>query len=486
MKRDATKAGPHREALTAFAATVGDRHVLSEQADIAPYLSDWTNEHTGDAFCVLRPSTTREVSKCIEICRTHSISVVPQGGRTGLVRGGMPMDGRLHAVLNLERLNRVRAIDPVSFTITAEAGVILDNARAAAAEHDLLLPLSLGAQGSCQIGGNIATNAGGLNVLRYGMTRDLVLGLEAVLPDGRILDGLNSLRKDNRGIDINQLLIGSEGTLGVITAATMKLVPLPEKTETLFIGLPSFEAAVELYSNGRRMASDLISAFEVMSAPTVDFARATVADTRFPLAGKHTAYVLAELSGSAAVNLRELAEVWIGQALETGLAGDAAIAESGAQAAAMWKFREDMVEAQTGRGLHFRSDVSVPISRIAELAERATANLSEALPECDVLVYGHIGDGNLHINVLGPANASRTTNVAMLAAAEPLLYKEVERLGGSISAEHGIGRAKKDAFLAQADPVKISLLRTIGWCLDPEGIMNPGCMFDKLGDEGGG
>ena len=486
MNTDAIGANPHGEALAALAAAIGGDNVAADPASVEPYCSDWTGEYTGQALCVLRPATTDQVSQCIRICRANGIAVVPQGGRTGLVRGGMPMDARAHAVLNLERMNRIRAIDPAGYSITAEAGVILDNARNAASELDMLLPLSLGAQGSCQIGGNIATNAGGINVLRYGMTRDLVLGIEAVLPDGRILDGLNSLRKDNRGIDVGQLLIGSEGVLGVITAATLKLVPRPEKTETVFVGVPTFAAAVELFGTGRRTCSDLLSAFEVMSASSIAFTRAAYPDTRFPLASHHNAYVLAELASSAAVNLREVAETWLGQALETGAADDAALAESGPQAASMWKIREDMVEAQSDRGLHFRSDVSVPISRIAELADFASSALAAALPDCDVLVYGHIGDGNLHINVLGPENASRSANVEMIAAAEPFLYDEVLRLGGSISAEHGIGRAKKNAFLAQADPVKMSLLRTIGWSLDPDGLMNPGCMYDKQGDELGG
>lgn len=470
-------------ALGAFSRALGAHNVLVDPKSLAPHLIDWSGDFRGTALAAVLPSNTAEVVACLHIAREHGLAVVPQGGNTGLVGGACATDANGQILVNLRRMNRVRSIDSLNFSMEVEAGAILEDIKSAAEAEDLFFPLAFGSQGSCQIGGNIATNAGGLNVLRYGMTRNLVLGLEAVLPDGRIFNGLGRLWKDNRGIDLKHLFIGAEGTTGIITAAVLKLVVKPENVETCLLAVESVAAATAIFQEARRNFGDLLSAFELIDADCIRLARATYPQLQMPIAGDHPVYVLIELSASRAIPLRDITETFLADLLERDLLQDAAMASSQDQARRIWALREALVEAQAVTGRHFRSDVSLPISEIADFLSEANLAVATASPGCRPLIYGHIGDGNIHYNVLPPDTAAPEQIAGQLEAVSDALYGTVERFSGSISAEHGIGRYKRARFLKGIDPVHRQLLQTVVGGIDVRGSMNPGCVLPISGAE---
>jgi len=459
-------------ALERIKSAVGPRGWLDDPAEQEPYLTE--ARRLGAARLVVRPASTAEVAAVVRICAEARLPIVPQGGNTGLVGGGVPPEDGDNIVLALGRMNRIRAIDPVNFTMTVEAGCILAQLQEAAAEIDRLFPLSLGAEGSCQIGGNLSTNAGGIAVLRYGNTRELTLGLEVVLPDGQIWDGLRGLRKDNTGYDLKQLFIGAEGTLGVITAATVKLFPKPREIETTFLGLTRVEDVMALFARARAATADQLTAFELIPRAALDLALAHVPGTIDPLALRHSWYVLIELSSSQTESgIRGLLERLLESALEEGLVADGVIAESGAQAKELWRIREAIVEAQLYSG-SIKHDVSVPVSRVAEFIIRATAAVSERLPGIRPMAFGHVGDGNIHFNLTQPEGADTASYLARWHEFNDIVHGVVRELHGSISAEHGVGALKRDEIARYKSPVEIELMRRVKHALDPANIMNPG------------
>ena len=405
---------------------------------------------------------------------------MPQGGNTSLCGGSVPFDGGDEIVLSLGRMNRVRALDPLNDTMTVEAGCVLEQVQQAAEEAGRFFPLRIGSQGSCQIGGNLSTNAGGTAVLHYGNTRELVLGLEVVLGDGRVWDGLRGLRKDNTGYDLKQLFIGAEGTLGVITAAVLKLFPKPAAVESAFAGLPNLEAAVRLFEAARTESGDQVTAFEVIPRLGLELVLRNIPGTVDPVAQPYPWYLLIELSSGARAGggLRQTLEAILEHGLETGLIEDAAIAESGAQAEMFWKLRDSMSEAQKPEGGSIKHDVSVPISRIAEFITRADAAVEAVAPGFRSLSFGHIGDGNMHYNPLQPPGADKQAYLDKWPEVSRAVHDVVDALGGSISAEHGLGRLKRAEITRYKSPLEIELMRTLKRSLDPKGILNPGKVVD--------
>jgi FAD/FMN-containing dehydrogenase len=442
------------------------------QTDI--YCRDWHGDVQTGAMAVLRPRTTQEVSACVRAAHGLGIGVVPQGGRTGLVLGAVPDTPARQVVLSLERMNRIRRIDADDFTAEVEAGAVLQTIKDQLAEAGLFFPLALGAQGSCQLGGNLSTNAGGVNVLRYGMTRDLVLGLEVVLPDGQILDLLSRLRKDNRGIDLKQLFIGAEGILGVITAATLKLCPLPDQSVTALLALDRLEDAITLFRLARRQCCDLMSAFEFMPPLAFTLAREAMPDLPTAMDETAPAYVLMELSGSGLVDVAGLMERFVELAFVEGLVRDGVVAQSQAQAKTLWRVRDGMNDGQAKRGRHLRTDLSVPLSAMAEFVAEAEAAVTAALPGAVCVSYGHVGDGNVHLNVL-PALGRDADD--QIAKAKKVIHDVLYRFGGSISAEHGIGRLKRDDFEKELSQPKRAILESIKRAIDPGLVMNANCQI---------
>jgi FAD/FMN-containing dehydrogenase len=464
------------EAIDQLKSILGPKGCLEDAAAMARYLVDWRGLYRGAALLVARPASTSEVAACMRVCAAAGIAVVPQGGNTGLVGGSVPRaeDGRC-ILLSLERMNAVRRLDALDFTITVEAGCILQAIQAAADAADRFFPLSLGAEGSCQIGGNLSTNAGGIQVLRYGMARDLVLGLEVVLPDGAIWDGLTGLRKDNTGYDLKQLFIGAEGTLGIITAAVLKLFPKPRAIETAFVAVRDPAAAIELLSRMRAGTGDAVTAFELIDRGILDLVFANVAGNADPLVDRHDWYVLTEAFGAeGSAGLREAVERVLGQALEDGLVIDAALAASGAQRRAFWKIREDMAEAQKFEGVPIRHDVAVTVSRVPEFLARAIPACRAALPEARIVAFGHAGDGNIHFNLLPPRDGDKKGFQDELARINRVVHDIVVDMGGSISAEHGIGRLRRDELHHYKAPQALALMRVLKQALDPRGLLNPG------------
>ena len=458
-----------------LAGLLGPQHVLTAAADVGRYASDWTHEWQGQPLAVVRPADTAEVAAVMKACVAAGQPIVPQGGNTGLVDGGVPTRDGGEIVLSLERMNRIRAIDPAGFTMTVEAGCVLQTVIDRALAEDCFFPLSLGARGSCQIGGNVSTNAGGINVLRWGMMRDLVLGLEVVLPDGRIWDGLSALRKDNTGYDLKQLFIGAEGTLGIVTAASLKLFPRPSEVQTCLLAVPSSAAALALFGQARRALCDLLSAYELLTRPCLDLVFATYPDIRDPLSEAAPAYVLLETAVSGGLDLRPRLEAFLEAMMEAGLVLDGAIAESEAQRASFWRIREDLVEAQYRVApLHLRTDLSVPQAQLAAFIDAADAMVAAEFPDLQAIAYGHVGDGNVHYNVLPGRETPAETLAPRLKACEARLFALATGNRGSISAEHGIGRAKRGAFLADLPEVDRSLMQGLKRLLDPQGLLAPG------------
>jgi FAD/FMN-containing dehydrogenase len=466
--------------LASLAAIVGDAGVLVDERDTAPYARDWRGRLPGRARAVVRPASTRHVSEVVRACGRANVPIVPQGGNTGLAGGSTPDASGREVVLSLARMNRIRTVDPVDNTMTAEAGVILAHAQEAAAAHDRLFPLSLAAEGSATLGGNLATNAGGEQVLRYGSARALTLGIEVVLADGRVLDALSPLRKDNTGYDLRDLFVGSEGTLGVITAATLQLFPRPREQVTAWIGLDSAAGAVRLLSELRAALGERVSAFELISREALAQVLRHVEGTRDPLARPWPWAVLAEFGDtSAPADLRGAVERALADAIELGIVRDVALASSEAQAAALWHLRDHIPEAQTREGASIKHDISVPVSRIPELIDRAGEELLRRFPGVRLCTFGHVGDGNLHYNLSVPAGGDAGAFLAQEDTIHAVVYAHVQALGGSISAEHGIGRLKQADFLRFKDPVAVDVMRAVKRALDPQGLFNPGRVLPR-------
>ncbi|MGA0613175.1 FAD-binding oxidoreductase [Paracoccus sp. KR1-242] len=442
------------------------------------YCRDWHGDVQSDAIAVLRPRSTDEVSAVMRAAAALGLDVVPQGGRTGLVLGGVPDQPARQVVLSLERMTSIRQIDAEDFSAVVEAGVVLEAFKEAVAEAGLFFPLALGAQGSCQIGGNVSTNAGGVNVLRYGMTRELVLGLEVVLPDGTVFEGLSQLRKDNRGIDLKQLFIGAEGTLGVITAVSVKLLPRPEHVATALLALSSLPDVMTLYRRARQQCCDLMSAFEFLPPLAFQLAQEGIPGLQIPIDTGHPAYALVEISGSGLVDIDDLMARFLEGAMEDGLVIDGVVAQSRQQAQNLWLIREGMNEGQARRGKHLRTDVSVPLSKLADFVAEAEAAIARDMPGCVSVSYGHVGDGNVHLNVMPDTSLGADSIDPQIKQAKKIVNTVLDGYKGSISAEHGIGRLKKPDFEARLPEAQRQLLLAIRRGIDPDGRMNPGCQLD--------
>ena len=462
--------------LERLEAEVGPEHVLTADADVAPYAVDWTGQHQGRPAAVVRPRTTAEVAAVVRACHDAGAPVVPQGGNTGLVAGGVPDGSGTEVVVSLGRLRAVRDLDVVAGTLTVEAGVVLADVQEAAARAGRMFPLSLGSEGSCTIGGNLATNAGGTAVLRYGMTRDLVLGLEVVLPDGRVWDGLRGLRKDNTGYDLTRLLVGSEGTLGVITAAVLRLFPATPVRATAWVAVPDPAAAVALLGVVQRRAGAHLSTFELVSRTALDLVLTHLPGATDPSREQTPWAVLVELAGAEGTDLDPALEDALAEALDAGLVSDAAVAGSPAQRAALWALREGVSEAQRAEGATLKHDVTLPIGALAAWVERVGPTLASILPGVRLVTYGHVGDGNLHYNLNAPPGADEAlrAHAAELTAA---VHDSVAAAGGSISAEHGLGRTKAAAAASYKSDVEVDLMRAVKAALDPAGLMNPGVLL---------
>ncbi|NQD91702.1 FAD-binding oxidoreductase [Pseudomonas sp. CrR25] len=461
--------------IQALREVLGEAGLIIDAERMQSYLSDWRNAYRGQAAAVLRPASTEQVAAVVRLCAEAGVALVPQGGNTGLCGGSIPDDSGAQVVLSLTRLNRIREVDVANETITVEAGVILQQLQEAAAEVGRLFPLSLGAEGSCTVGGNLATNAGGTAVLRYGNMRELTLGLEVVLPDGRIWDGLRALRKDNTGYDLKQLFVGSEGTLGIITAAVLKLFPALRSLTTAWVVLPSPQAAVQLIGTMRSLCGDRLTGFELMSRQSLEFVLRHVAGASDPFAEAHPWYVLIELSDTQPdAPLNDLLEQGLGEAFEQGIALDAVVAASEAQVQALWALREGISEAQNHEGPSLKHDISVPVSRIPAFIARTDQALLQAFPGVRIVAYGHVGDGNLHYNISKPVGSEDAPFKAQAEAITRLIFDVTVSLAGSISAEHGLGQAKRDAARHYKDSLALELMRSLKRMFDPANLMNPG------------
>jgi FAD/FMN-containing dehydrogenase len=466
---------PKAGTLAELRAVVGEGNWLDSRTDLSAFTIDFRRLYRGTTPLVLMPREAAEVSQILAICNRDALGVVPHGGNTSYCGGATPDETGSQIVLSLRRLNRIRQVDAANYSMIVEAGCTLAEAQTAAHSNNRLFPLSLGSQGTAQIGGNLSTNAGGTAVLRYGMMRDLVLGLEVVLADGRVMSGLKSLRKDNTGYDVKSLFIGAEGTLGVITAASLKLFPLPSDTATALAGIDFPDQALELLAHLRSTAGDELTAFELMPRIAVELTVKHIAGVANPLDQGTAWYALVELSSpNPRQHLTALLSEALQEAAARGVIRDASIATSLAQSQAMWKLRESVPEAQRHHGASLKHDISVPVSSIPQLIERGSELVRRLVPEGEVVSYGHMGDGNLHFNV---SQRPQAPAAAFLARAQPLesaMFDLVESFGGSISAEHGIGRLKAAEFAERADPVELAIMRTLKRALDPKGILNPG------------
>lgn len=460
-------------AVAALLAEFGPGAVAVSPEEMAPFLADLYHEVAGTAAAALLPRSTADAQAMLRACARLGLGVVPQGGNTGLVHGAVPR-GADQVVLSLSRMNAIRSLDPDDYSVTAEAGCVLQTVKEAAAARDLFLPVSIGSQGSCQIGGIVSTNAGGINVLRYGMTRDHVLGLEVVLADGTLWDGLSSLRKNNTGPDLKQLFIGSEGTFGIITAATLRLSPLPTRRATALVALPDLPAVTKVFHLARRAGADLLSAFEFMMPEAMAIARDALPGAP-DLPGPGGAYALIDLAAPGPVDLDALLEGFLETALEEGLILDGVIAASEAQAERLWALREAVNEGVARLGPHLRSDVSVRLGALPAFVAEVIAAIAQGVPGSRPLAFGHYGDGNVHVTVL-PAPGSGAEVAAALDAAKRILNARVDAYGGSISAEHGIGQLKRADLDARLSPASRRLLADLRAALDPEGRMNPGVL----------
>jgi FAD/FMN-containing dehydrogenase len=464
--------------LDAIRAVVGERGLLTDPADTAAYVEDWRRLYRGRTPAVIRPANTRELALVVRLCAEAHAPIVPQGGNTSMVGGATPADSGEQFVLSTARLTRIRDIDPLDLTMTIEAGVTLKAAQNAAAEAGCLLPLSISSEGSANIGGVLAVNAGGNNTVRYGNARDLTLGLEVVLPDGTVWNGLRRLRKDNTGYCLRQLFVGSEGTLGIITAAVLKLVPRPREVVVAFCAVPSVEAALDLFGRFQSHDPAAISAFELMSGLGTEFVLRHIEGATLPLTAAAPFYALVELATPRPdAGLRAALEAVLEGALADGIVTDAAIAESEAQRAAIWRLREEHSEAQKREGASVKNDVSVPVSKVPDFIRRATEACAALMPGIRAVPFGHMGDGNIHFNLEQPVDADQNWFLAQDHAIMDTVNEVVRALDGSFSAEHGIGRLKPYMMPEWRGGAELAVMQKIKRALDPLGIMNPGKML---------
>ena len=459
----------------------GETHVLFDQ-DLSIFERDWRGRKQGKALCVVRPGSTAEVAAVVKACAAAGVPMVPQGGNTGLVMGSTPDDSGREVVLSLQRLNAVRSLDAANATLTVEAGCVLERLQQVADEAGFLFPLSLASEGSCTIGGNLASNAGGTQVLRYGNARELCLGLEVVTPQGEVWHGLSGLRKDNTGLDLRNLFIGSEGTLGVITAATLKLFPKPAAQRTAWAAVPSVQAAVDLLGLAQQQLGAGLTGFEMMGQVALGLVAKHFASMSVPLWQSTPYCVLLELSDTDNEDhAHQLLERLLETALEHGCVVDALVAQSMAQSKALWHVRESISMAQATEGLNIKHDIALPVSAIPAFVAHTDALLAQQLPGVRMVNFGHLGDGNLHYNVQCPLHTDAAEFLqAHEAQVNHWVYEAVKSFGGSISAEHGIGRLKADTLPHYKDPVALAMMRTIKQALDPQNLMNPGRIFNPM------
>jgi FAD/FMN-containing dehydrogenase len=457
------------------AEILGPDGVLTDATDIGPYLTDHRHLYQGRALTVALPRTVDQVSRLLAYCNDNRIGVVPHAGNTSYCGGATPDESGKQIVLSLKRLNQIRSVDPLNYSLVAEAGCILADVQRAADDAERLFPLSLGSEGTCQIGGNLSTNAGGTSVLRYGMMRDLVLGLEVVLADGRILSTLGALRKDNTGYDIKSLCLGAEGTLGVITAAALKVFSKVRSAATAFVAVQSVQAAVELLAHLREVSGDRISSFELIPRIGIDLTTRHIPGVRDPLKERYEWHVLCEVTSSRATeNLNDLLTEALAAAFESNLVLDAVVAQSERERESLWKLRETIPEAQRIDGASLKHDISLPITSLSKFVATAGEWLRVNVPEGQLVAYGHVGDGNLHFNLNQAAGSSRETFLSREASIKRTIHDMVRDFGGSFSAEHGIGRLKVGELERYASPVELDLMRSVKHAFDPNGILNPG------------
>lgn len=464
----------HPQLLQRLHAAVGDAGLVIDSEGKAPYETDWLKKWTGRSSIVVRPADTAQTAAVMCICHETHTPVVTQGGNTGMSGGATPDGSGAQVVLSTVRMNAIRAVDPLNNTLVCEAGVLLTHVQAAAQEIDRFFPLSLGSEGSCTVGGNLATNAGGIAVLRYGNARDMALGLEVVLPDGRVWNGLRALRKDNTGYDLRDLFIGSEGTLGIITAAVLKLYPRPVARATAWVGARDMDSLVRLLAQLRGACGERLVAFEMMSAESLALVLSHVVDVRAPLQGDHRLHALIELADAREEGLTALLESSLGDALHDDSVQDVAVSVSGAQTQAFWKIREGISQAQIRAGKAVKHDIALPISAIAAFTHEADAALRAVQPDVRIINFGHLGDGNLHYNVLLPLDTKPEVLAATTAQFNRIVHDIVSTANGSISAEHGVGQLRRDELRHYKSDVEFDLMMRIKQSLDPNQIMNPG------------
>ncbi|MBV2183999.1 MAG: FAD-binding oxidoreductase [Rhizobium sp.] len=465
------------ETLRTFVEIVGAANALTDAADIAPYLIESRGLYHGSSPLVLKPGSTQEVSAILKLASETGTPIVPAGGRTGHVGGHVPREGASDVVLSLERMNRIREIDTAADVIVADGGAILADIQKAAEENGRIFPLSLGSEGSCRIGGNLSTNAGGTAVLAYGNARQLCLGLEVVLPTGEIWDGLRRLKKDNSGYDLRDLFIGAEGTLGIITGAVLKLYPQPRGRQVAFAAVSTPQDALALFERASLLCGTALTGFELMPRIGIDFTTRHIPGVRDPLSSPHPWYVLIDLSTSdSASTAEQMIDALLAEAFEAGLVKDAAIASSMAQQKAFWHLRESMSEAQKPEGGSIKHDVSVPLSRVPRFLAEADAAVLALIPDARICAFGHLGDGNIHYNISQPVGADKAAFIARWREVNAVVHAVVHAHGGSISAEHGVGQLKRDELIASRPAIETELMNRIKQAFDPAGIMNPGKM----------
>ncbi|MEF0939500.1 FAD-binding oxidoreductase [Rhizobium sp. BR 362] len=470
-----SSSAPSSALLDRFAAIVGEKHVLREAADMAPHLIENRGLYHGASPLLLKPGSVEEVSAILKLASETGTPIVPQTGNTGLVGGQTPREGGTDIILSLERMNRIRDIDPVGNTMIVDGGCILADVQKAAEEHGRMFPLSLGSEGSCRIAGNLSTNAGGTAVLAYGNMRQLCLGLEVVLPTGEIWNGLRRLKKDNTGYDLRDLFIGAEGTLGVITGAVLKLFPQPLGHQVAFAGIQSVEDALTLFKNASSLCGPALTGFELMPRIGVEFTVRNIPGVRDPLETAHPWYVLIDISTSDSPETAErMITTLLERGYEAGLVQDATIASSEAQQKALWHMRESMSDAQKPEGGSIKHDVSVPVAQIPKFMHEAEAAVMAAMPGARICAFGHMGDGNIHYNISQPIGADKAQFIGRWREMNKIVHGLVLQHGGSISAEHGIGQLKRDELASIRSEIEMDLMRRIKMAFDPAGVMNPG------------
>jgi FAD/FMN-containing dehydrogenase len=474
---DTPKQNLSDDLIAKFTDIVGANYATSDQSVIAPHLVELRGLYQGASPLLLKPNSTEQVSHILKLANDNTLTVVPQGGNTGLVGGQVP-NGDI--IISLSRMNKIREVDVLGSVMVLDAGVILANAQKAAEEHNLLFPLSLGSEGTCQIGGNLSSNAGGTAVVAYGNTRELCMGLEVVLPTGEIWHGLRRLKKDNTGDDLRDLFIGAEGTLGIITGAVLKLFPQPIGREVMYVGLDSPDAALELFNIARNMCGPSLTGFELMPRFGVEITIKNIDGCRDPLDTPHNWYALIEISsGQSEEAARQMIEGLFEKAFDTGIANDAVLAESESQRKAFWHMRESMSEAQRPEGGSIKHDISVPIAKVPEFLRQASIAVNEYMPNVRICAFGHLGDGNIHYNISQPVDADKQEFLSHWHSLNTVVHAIVLEMNGSISAEHGIGQLKRDELASIREPIEIELMQRIKRSFDPQGIMNPNKLLKR-------